>query len=362
MAQMRTSVCASFARGCQIAGGFSSAGLVVLTSPLGPEAVAWCAGVFDLASTGLILSAVLVARRYDAGARIGDRILLLVISVAALLSKETAVVCPVLIAIDAWVRKSLPGRLRHDLVGISGVVSVFAIVRLAPILGLTAPTITKYRLQRVLFDSFGSLAAPSHIALSNSLPVLSALASVLLILLLTVFFVISGPPSPARNVIAGALWVVVSLIPVVPSFYVSAALEGSRYLYLGFVAWAAILAIVAAEISHYGRWLNGLARSVLLLIIAFNAYETRIHLRPWTQAGALRDVVLNAAAKDETLHACQVVTVRELPQSVAGAYVFPNGAREAFADIGLNVYPRDDSGPCAFRWDGLNSRFESVAR
>ena len=79
-------------------------GVVVLTSPLAPEAVAWSAGVFDVASATLLLSAVLVARQYDSQPALGTRILLSVLVLTALLCKRQRQ--SVLVGIDAWVRRS----------------------------------------------------------------------------------------------------------------------------------------------------------------------------------------------------------------------------------------------------------------
>ena len=148
-----------------------------------------------------------------------------------------------------------------------------------------------------------------------------------------------------------------SVTPVSPVFYVGAALEGSRYLYLAMAGWAAILVVTAAEVSGQRRF-TGIVATIVMLTVALAAYGTRVHLRPWVQASALRELVLAAAAADKTLVACDPVFLQGLPESVQGAYLFSNGAREAFAGIGLNAYVRGDKGPCSFRWDDAGSRFE----
>src|SRR5206468_6022095 len=105
------------------------AGMVVLTSPLAPEVVAWCAGVFDATSTTFILAAVLIARRYDLRASAADRMLLAALSLGGLLSKETAAIGPVLIVIDAWVRGSISKRLARDLLIITAGIGLIATAR-----------------------------------------------------------------------------------------------------------------------------------------------------------------------------------------------------------------------------------------
>jgi hypothetical protein len=58
------------------------------------------------------------------------------------------------------------------------------------------------------------------------------------------------------------------------------------------------------------------------------------------------------------LHACSPAYVEGLPDSVDGAYLFANGAREALADVGVTAFARPDSGECAFRWDPTAATFQ----
>jgi hypothetical protein len=53
--------------------------------------------------------------------------------------------------------------------------------------------------------------------------------------------------------------------------------------------------------------------------------------------------------------------VQGLPDSVEGAYLFANGAREALADVGVNAFARPGTGDCAFRWDSAGARFVSAS-
>jgi len=335
------------------------AGLVVLNSPLAPEAVAWGAGVFDVASTTCLLSAVLVARRYDGRTPLKTRVLLVALVLSALLCKETAAIGPILVGIDAWVRKSISKRLIQDLLLTATVIGMVMGARVywqgSPVL----PPVTRYRLQRVLFDSFGALAAPWHSELFGWSPAVILLSGLSVTLLLTSCFLLSRSARETRVMVAGVCWILVSLIPVVPLFYVSPALEGSRYLYLASVGWAAILVAAAHEV-HKSLYLGRIVVPLIVFTLVA-AYGTRVHLRPWSSAAALRDRVLAAAAADKTLHACEVVFVQDLPTSVQGAYVFLNGAREALAGVGLDVHARNSTGPCSFKWDGATARFEPAA-
>jgi len=339
------------------------AGFTVLASPLAPEAVAWCSGVFDLSSTLLLLVAILVARRYANPAKTATRILFITVCIAALLSKETAVVVPLLVLLDSWiVRRSLPKRLLVDLAVVGGAVAIFAVMRLTSHPGVMAAPFTSYRVQRVLFDSFGGLAAPWHADFLRAFPIVRLLNALSVIGLVSGFFVLRGPRGRSMTALAGAVWILVSVSVLLPVFYVSPQLEGARYLYLAAFGWAAILMTAAADLSGRQRWATVVVHSVVILMIAAALSGTRSHLTPWQRAAGARDTVLRAASEDPRLHACVVAYVRELPQSVEGAYLFPNGAREALAGVGLNAFVRDDSGPCAFRWDTMSSRFVPGSR
>jgi hypothetical protein len=74
-------------------------------------------------------------------------------------------------------------------------------------------------------------------------------------------------------------------------------------------------------------------------------------LSKWAYAATIRDIVIRSAAADGRLRACEVVYLQNLPESVDGAYVFSNGAREAFADVSINAFVKNEPGSCSFRWD-----------
>lgn len=336
------------------------AGVVFLIWPLAPEAVVWGAGVFDVTSTTLLLSAIVVARRYDDEPAFAIRILMAVLVLAALLCKETAAIGPLLIGIDARMRRALSKRLIQDLLLIAVVIGLIMGARMHWLGSPALPPVTRYRLQRVLFDSFGSLAVPWHSELFRRRSLLFLFSGLSATLLLTLFFLMPRSSGHTQAIIAGALWVLASVLPVVPLFYVSPALEGSRYLYLSTVGWAAILMTAASVVHGRSPRLDLIVAPIVVLTMAFAAYGTRVHLQPWLRASALRDRVLAAAAANNTLRDCDGPVLHNLPQSVQGAYLFLNGAREAFADVGLHVRVGESTGPCAFRWNSTSSQFEPV--
>jgi hypothetical protein len=126
-------------------------------------------------------------------------------------------------------------------------------------------------------------------------------------------------------------------------------------LYLPTVGWAALVVALAVSVD---RCLNGLALAMIVGLVAIGVYGTRLQTAPWKQAAELRDRVEAAAQADRRMKACQQIAVANLPDSVRGAYVFRNGAREAFGrDLHLDVTTGASPGPCSFRWDPVRLAF-----
>jgi hypothetical protein len=95
-------------------------------------------------------------------------------------------------------------------------------------------------------------------------------------------------------------------------------------------------------------------------VVFLGSVAARMHLRPWTDAASLRDAVLHAAAANGRLRQSGDPVLADLPDSVSGAYVFRNGAREAFASgVGLRITAVTSvtTGPCSFRWDEARLSF-----
>jgi hypothetical protein len=339
------------------------AGCLVLVSPLAPEAVVWCSGVFDVLATFLLLAVVLIARQYEYDSSIRTRVSFFAIGALALLSKETAAVAPLLVLIDAWIRRTLPRRLGQDTAMLAGAILVVSVVRLVSRFGVMSPPIRRFLIQRALFASFGSLAVPWHedvVRLSALMPLVSGL---IVIALLTAFFLSRGGPGRGRALLAGATWIVAAVIPVFPILAIGLDLQASRYLYLAVVGWAALVVTAAASVSATRTWLTAVSHSLVIVLVALGLYGTRVHLRHWIEAAAVRDRVELAARSNPQMRACPEITVNRLPDSVRGAYLFRNGAREAFArDLGLRAMVTDDVGPCAFRWDEATGTFLLTVR
>src|SRR5205814_1913863 len=96
----------------------------------------------------------------------------------------------------------------------------------------------------------------------------------------------------------------------------------------------------------------------LSLLIAASAYGTRVHVRHWVRAAALRDAVEQSARDDPRMRACAEPMLDDLPDNFEGAYIFRTMAREAFTrDVGMTVAIGPSTGSCGFRWDQTRAKF-----
>ena len=327
--------------------GSAFAGLLFLSSPLAVEPVAWPSGIFDLVVTGCVLTAVLVmlADRLSAPVRIG---LISLCTLIAIASKETAVAMPVLLALLVPVagtggRKVVAGAVLTSL----AIVGVYVVWRLSA--GIASAQIVPasgYALKEVLSRPFGALGLPLHSGVMAAVP---AVAIVLAVLWPAAFVRAARSWQHDRLaavvVAAAALWVLVSIVPLSAMFFVGPDLQGSRYLYLASAAWSvAIVVLMAGFAARPAAW----SRAAVAVLIAGSAAAVIIHQRPWIQAGLERDKVL--AAFRDIASQCPVATASNLPDHVAGAYVFRNGFAEA-----TSTQPTDRIGEtdhCVVRWSG----------
>jgi hypothetical protein len=213
--------------------------------------------------------------------------------------------------------------------------------------------LTKYALQRFLFGEFGSLAVPWHVDVIRSAPWLPVAGVLMLTGLILRFALTCGGISRTRVVLSTLMWVVVAGAPLATFFFVAPDLQGSRYLYLPAVGWAALLVAMAGEqgAENENRVVALVAVGALVVLIVTGSVGLRLHQQPWQHAAAVRNEVEAAAKQDVRMASCSIVQLADLPDSVEGAYVFRNGAAEAFGrDVGLKAKVGRGGGPCAFEW------------
>jgi hypothetical protein len=142
-------------------------------------------------------------------------------------------------------------------------------------------------------------------------------------------------------------------------FFVSPTLQGSRYLYLSACAWMLLVAsTVSALAALPPRWPAQAAWIAVAAVAAVFAIGVRWHAQPWNAAAGLRDRVLDETRRVQTDQHCDAreIDVRDLPDSVEGAYVFRNGFPEALAMMPPGAVPSlapgapDARARCQFRW------------
>jgi hypothetical protein len=344
----------------RLAAGSRLAGLLLLAAPLAVEAVAWLSGVFDLMATMFVLLAVLTAQRYvrERPTLVRTRVMFGAFGLAALLSKETAAVAGALVLAAALWRLPVrlwPRALVVDAGALLGAAGAFGVWRLAELSGDASWAPDRYALQRGLFNAFGSLAVPWHrsevIDPSRWIPLVFGLS---ILLLLSGHLLRREPPAAVRRSVAAIAWVLIPIAPAFPFFFVADDLQGARYLYLPYVGWAALLAWC---VPARGAIARAAATFMVAGAIALSAYGTVRHLHPWVEAGEMRERVLAAAAQSG-MRQCASVTLTALPDHVRGAYVFRNGAPEAFArELGMVATVAEANGACAFRWDAASASF-----
>jgi hypothetical protein len=329
------------------------AGGVFLTTPIGPEAVAWCSGIFDVLATTLLLLSLLCSRSYGSRPAVRTRILFVGLCVAALFTKETAAVAVGFVFADMLLTDR--PRLRViDAAAIACGVTLFGVIRLTRTFGVTAPPFSKYVIQRALFGGFGGFMDPWHegvIARYVWLPIVMAAA---LALMFALFATSDDRFNRMRPIVVACAWLLLPLIPVLPVVYVGRDLQQSRYLYMPLIGWSALIGVLATA----GRWrvVTGLAMATILAVAVAG---TRLHLRPWTEAAAERDRVLAAAAPFAS--ACARLELLDLPDNVQGAYVFRNGGVEAIRGLaGTQRAPGPSADVCRLEWNGEKKEFRRV--
>jgi hypothetical protein len=339
--------------------GGALAGVAFLTFPLAPEAVVWCSGIFDVMATTLMLTCVLTAAAYAAPIGPATRVRFFVLALAAMASKETAVMTPLLVLADAWIRGQVPRRLLRDAAVLLVIAAVSVAIRVLARTGASDVPVNAFVLRRGVFQAFGALALPYHSDLAH-LTLISIVTGLVLIALATWFFLRRGPARPFAGSLA---WIALSIVPVLPILVVDGHLQASRYLYLATVAWSAILVTVTLELGATGRGWRLVSSAILGALLTTATYSTRIHQRHWRDAAALRDAVERAVGGAPAFSTCPHLTLGGLPDQVRGAYVFRNGGGEAFArDLGLSATAGAGTGPCAFRWDAAAGNFQPADR
>lgn len=323
-------------------------GVFVLVSPIAAEPVVWTSGVFDVSSTLFVLLTLFVAGRHRETARVRHSVTVVVLALAAFATKESAIVLPALLIIHLWTAGvARPFAPRFDWMAtvlLAAAYSAFRIVWAAEAGPL--PALGWSDALRAIFSAFGSFAVPWRIVELESSP-LPWVAIAIVIVLVTFGFALLNRTT-FRAPLGGLAWVLIAIVPVAPFLAVGQDLEGSRYVYLASIGWAALFSSLVEVMSN--RVLARARLTALIVVAALYVIGLRSHVMPWVRAGQLREAVLRAAETSDAVRRCEHVAVSGLPDSIDGAEAFRNTAVNMFAERGVRLM-LTASPQCTFTWD-----------
>ncbi len=323
------------------------AGMLVLSSPLAPEAVGWIAGGFDVFTATLLLVSILLFVEYDAFAPLWRRALFLFVGVAAIGSKEWAIVIPLLALAAAW---SAGRRWTRQQILDAGVMmcmaALFAMWRLIqPGANLLGGRIGRYFVKELAFRPLETLAFPWHADTLSAFPWLPRVATLALLLWLSGWALRTGRSGrPTRLLALGVLTIWLTTAPVFSYLFIGPTLQGSRYLYAASVGWALALTTTLHQVK--------LRQVLAAIVVGTNLVALPLQLKPWLEAADLRDTAERQIRLLASEQECKSVSIAGLPDSIDGAYVFRNGTAEALErDLGLRLAPAAlTDQECRFLW------------
>jgi hypothetical protein len=294
------------------------AGLLFLLFPAHLEAVAWCAGIQDVLMATGVLGSILAAT-------VSSTALSMATLIASLFSKETAVAAPVLM----WLANRQRWRVAAAAFAVAGAYAVWRIATIPLIEGYAAPP-SLYTLKELLVRPFATLTVPFQGARLIEWPWLGTLlVGGIAVLIVRASWAWRGSRQQIWMASAFVLWVVVSVAPVYSMFDVSGTLQGSRYVYLPAAGWSMLIA--ALLMPARSRRDLGLAAAVCVIGLV----GVRMNFGEWMSAARMRDEVLSAAVRAKAA-GCTAIWIRDVPDSVHGAYVFRNGLAEAVAPVAIS--------------------------
>jgi hypothetical protein len=297
--------------------------------------VTWASGVFDLVLASCVLSAVMIALDPAMSARFAIAAMT-VIAIAALATKETGVVLPLIVLASVYARWGIRRALTcAPAMAALLCVAIYIAVRLWRGFDVAGfPALTGYTAKELLVRPYAALGLPFHQAFVEHHRSLVVLAAALTP---GVIFMSSGWRARAvwmRRTSGLALWMLLAVLPLFTSMFVGADLQGARYLYVSSAAWAVLLtAIIDRWPGSIAAWRVGIVS--VCSLAAIYAFAASWHQQTWRAAAAARDRVLETISTQAV--GCATVSVAEVPDHVEGAFVFRNGLREALATRGVRL-------------------------
>jgi hypothetical protein len=317
--------------------------------PAAVEPIAWNSGIFDVAAVFFGLLFMLGATASSSTAQqLG-----LAALVAALLSKETAIVLPLIAMAFAW-RADVN---RRTLVVSVAIAAAYAGLRLvsgsdASSALLPAGSSLRYAIKEILVRPFATLGVPwtrTELTASTASRIVLGLLPVGVIVSLIVLYAV-GPRRGLRP-LTNVAWVFLGIAPLAGLFFVNDDLEGSRYLYLPLCGWCLLIGDLVNSIPQ-ARLRLVCASALTVGVLLLGVTGIRHHLGAWLESAALRDRLVAEAQIVLRQSACLSPVFENVPSQHRGAQLFRNGFPQA-----LGTNSSGDSDPaCRFVWSGL--RFE----
>jgi hypothetical protein len=310
--------------------GAVASGLFFVAFPLQVETVVWASAIFDVALVTICLLTVLSILSFEP--RPASAACVLLLTILALLTKETGVALPVVAGLAVFAAGADASRYR--LVAISSVVVVVYVVArfaVADSVHVPLPPSSGYAVKELLSRPFAALVVPAHESVVAQQTFLALVPAILLPPMFTLAAMTWWhEPMVARRVLACVGWVLACVAPLLTMMYVAPDLQGSRYLYLPSVAWSILLADLLPRRGVRRPIAVGLTA---LMLMAF-CIATRAHIEHWVRAGQIRDRVLEEL--DVRLPSCGN-GVLSVPSAHNGAYIFRNGLSEALQMRGVHA-------------------------
>jgi hypothetical protein len=312
-------------------------GLGFLCFPAHVEAVTWPSGIQDVSMTTAVLCFLLLIT----GPRATRTAFAALVALAcALLTKETAVAS---VGLGALVLFSQHRRHPVRTWWVWAISCATAAVYVAWRIWLVGPRMdnglstTRRGIKRFLTEPFGTLVSPWNAGDLSRWPIIGLL-SCLVVLALVVTFVVRGVRRAGdRRLLILLPCVLTAVAPVGRYFFVSADLEGSRYLYLPCVFWVLFLGSLVEGTPPSRRHLRAPWLAATVVVIAAWTIGTTRHQTSWRLAGETRDRVLGAVRNTMRNSGCPTVVVDNVPDNVDGAYVFRTGLPDALDREGLHA-------------------------
>ena len=299
-----------------------AAAFIFLVFPLNVEAVAWCSGIFDLLMATILLVLALVGRKPITAT---STIVVVLLTAAAVLTKESGVVAPGVLAL-AVISRGCDRASARAIAAASGLVVVYLACR--PLFDMPPASLlpaSGYQAKEMLTRPFAALAMPVH----DLVTARTRLVPASIAMLWPIAFIVAAihwrrSPRDARIDIGLCASVLLSTLPLLTMLHVGSDLQGARYLYFGSAAAAIFLGRSVLGPNREGRRIAG---AVVIALIAGEYALLRHHLEPWRQAADIRDRVLGEVVGGHP--ACEERAAHGLPDSVNGAYIFRNGFEQA---------------------------------